>query len=232
MRISAVMKSLLLLLSLQISSPGPEIVPLVLSDAQRSDLTCAAAFAIIASEQERGVTSALAYPNLVNRGRTYFVTTAERIVTETGSDDTIVGQALTEIVEQLQARAALSNDPAGVVDTVMAPCLQTLDIAVPVPPPPTMLQCAIYLRLAFDEVQGREGDSPTARDLKTLAGVLESRARDQMRDEGLSGNEADRRFIEAREGIDAREEARDVNDDASDIDFEPCFDMARPADKR
>ena len=41
-----------------------------------------------------------------------------------------------------------------------------------------MLQCAIYLRLAFDEVEGREGDSPTARDLKTLAGVLESRARE------------------------------------------------------
>ncbi len=234
------MKSLLLLLSLQTAAvpaapAAPATAPVsapALTPAQREDLTCAAAFAIIASEQARGVTSALAYPTLVVRGRSYFVATAERIVAETATDDDAVGLALTGIVEELQAQAAQSNDPAGVVDAIMTPCLAKLDAAVPLPPPPSMLQCAIYLQLAFDEVAGREGDSATARDLKTLATVLESRARDEMRDEGLSGNEADRRFIETREAIDAREKARAPDDDATDVDFEHCFTLARPAEKR
>lgn len=241
MRISGGMKSLLLLLSLQTAAvpapapdratPAPVTAP-TLTPAQREDLACAAALAIIASEQARGVTSALAYPTLVGRGRAYFVTTAERIVDETASNDEAVALALTQIVTDLQAQAAQSNDPAGVVEAVMTPCLAKLDAVVPMAPPPTMLQCAVYLQLAFDEVSGREGDSATARDLKTLATVLESRARDEMRDEGLSGNEADRRFIETREAIDAREKARDPEDDATDIDFEHCFDLARPAEKR
>ncbi len=234
------MKSLLLLLSLQTAAvpaapAAPATAPVsapALTPAQREDLTCAAAFAIIASEQARGVTSALAYPTLVVRGRSYFVATAERIVAETATDDDAVGLALTGIVEELQAQAAQSNDPAGVVDAIMTPCLAKLDAAVPLPPPPSMLQCAIYLQLAFDEVAGREGDSATARDLKTLATVLESRARDEMRDEGLSGNEADRRFIETREAIDAREKARAPDDDATDVDFEHCFTLAKPAEKR
>jgi hypothetical protein len=168
----------------------------------------------------------------VSRGRTYFVTTAERVVTETASGDEAVGLALQGIVEKLQADASQSNDPAGVVDAIMAPCLVKLDATVPLPPPPTLLQCAIYLQLAYEEVQGREGDSTDARDLKTLAAVLESRARDDMRDEGLSGNEADQRFIENREAIDAREKGRDKGEEATDIDFEHCFDLARPAEKR
>lgn len=224
-----------LLLTLQTATtpatpPAPPVS--VLTQAQRDDLTCAAAFAIIASEQARGVTSALAYPTLISRGRAFFVTTAERVVTETASSEEAIGLALEGIVAQLQAEAAQSNDPAGVVDAVMGPCLEKLDAAVPLPPPPSMLQCAIYLQLAFDDVSSREGDSATARDLKTLATVLESRARDEMRDEGLSGNEADRRFIETREAIDAREKARSDEDDATDIDFEHCFNLARPAEKR
>lgn len=224
-----------LLLTLQTATtpatpPAPPVP--VLTQMQRDDLTCAAAFAIIASEQARGVTSALAYPTLISRGRAFFVTTAERVVTETASSEEAIGLALEGIVAQLQAEAAQSNDPAAVVDAVMGPCLEKLDAAVPLPPPPSMLQCAIYLQLAFDDVTNREGDSATARDLKTLATVLESRARDEMRDEGLSGNEADRRFIETREAIDAREKARSDEDDATDIDFEHCFNLARPAEKR
>lgn len=239
MRISGGMKSLLLLLSLQTAAipapvPAPAAPPVSapeLTAAQREDLTCAVAFAIIASEQARGVSSALAYPTLVSRGRTYFVTTAERIVTETASSDDAVGLAVSQIVQDLQAQAAQSQDPAGVVDAIMAPCLAKLDAAIPLPPKPSMLQCAIYLQLAFEEVSGREGDSAAARDLKTLATVLESRARDEMRDEGLTGNEADQRLIETREAIDARERARNPADDATDIDFEHCFDLARPAEK-
>ena len=222
-----------LLLTLQTATaPAPALTAPTLSQAQRDDLTCAAAFAIIASEQARGVTSALAYPTLVSRGRVYFVTTAERIVTETASSDEGVAVALNGIVEKLQAEAAQSNDPAGVVDTVMEPCLKKLDAAVPLPPPPSMLQCAVYVQLAHDEVKGREGDSATARDLKTLASVLESRARDEMRDEGLSGNEADARFIKARESAIAAEAVRDTDETATDIDFEHCFNLARPAEKR
>lgn len=219
-----------LLLAAQAASAP--VAPPALTPAQRDDLTCAAAFAIIASEQARGVTSALAYPTMVSRGRTYFVKTAERIVTETGSSDEAIGVALTGIVQQLQADAARSNDPAGVVDAVIEPCLAKLDATVPVPPPPSMLQCAVYVQLAYEDVRNREGDSSTARDLKTLASVLESRARDEMRDEGLSGNEADARLIRTREAALAAEAARGADDEGSDIDFEHCFNLARPAEKR
>lgn len=219
-----------LLLAAQ-AAPAPAAAP-VLTEAQRDDLTCAAAFAIIASEQERGVTSALAYPTMVTRGRTFFVNTAERIVTETRSSQEAIGAALTQIVQQLQGDAAQSNDPAGVIDALMDPCIEKLDAAVPVPPPPSMLQCAVYVQLAYEEVKGREGDSNTARDLLTLATVLESRARDEMRDEGLSGNEADEKLIETREAAIAREKTRDPGDDATDIDFETCFNLAKPAEKR
>jgi hypothetical protein len=225
------MRLMPLLLSLQAAPASPPPAPPALSPAQREDLTCAAAFAIIASEQTRGVSSALAYPTLVVRGRTYFVKTAERIVAETASSDEAVGMALTAIVQQLQTDAAQSNDPAGVIDAVMEPCLKKLDALVPLPPPPSMLQCAVYVQLAHEEVHGREGDSPTARDLRTLASVLESRARDEMRDAGLTGNEADRRLIETREAAIATESARDIGDDATDIDFEHCFNLARPAEK-
>lgn len=225
------MTSLAALLFAAQAASAPATVP-VLTPAQRDDLTCAAAFAIIASEQERGVTSALAYPTMVARGRTYFVNTAERIVTETASSEEAIGAALTGIVQQLQSDAAQSNDPAGVIDAVMEPCLKKLDAAVPVPPPPSMLQCAVYVQLAHEEVKGREGDSTTARDLRMLASVLESRARDEMRDEGLSGNEADAKLIETRETAIAREKARDPGDDATDIDFETCFNLAKPAEKR
>lgn len=219
-----------LLLAAQAASAP--IAPPVLTEAQRSDLTCAAAFAIIASEQERGVTSALAYPTMITRGRTYFVNTAERIVTETASSQEAVGAALTQIVQQLQGDAAQSNDPAGVIEAIMEPCLEKLDAAVPVPPPPSMLQCAVYVQLAYEEAKNREGDSNTARDLLTLATVLESRARDEMRDDGLSGNEADAKLIETREAAIAKEKARDTSDDSTDIDFEACFNMAKPAEKR
>lgn len=226
------MTSLLpLLMLLQPAAPTPVVAAPTLTAAQRDDLTCAAAFAIIASEQERGVTTALAYPTLVSRGRTFFVTTAERVVTETASSDEGVGLALRGIVEDLQGQAAQSNDPAGVVDVIMEPCLKKLDAVVPLAPPPSMLQCAVYVMLAYEEVNGREGETPTARDLKTLATVLESRARDEMRDEGLSGNEADQRLIETRESIAKAESARDPEGASPDIDFEHCFELAKPAEK-
>ena len=47
------------------------------------------------------------------------------------------------------------------------------------------------LQIAYEEVHDREGLSKTAQDLKTLATVLDSRARDKMRAEGLSGQESD-----------------------------------------
>lgn len=220
-----------LLLAAAQTGPAPAPSESAITAAQRADLTCAAAFAIIASEQQRGVASALEFPVLVNRGRSFFVTTAEQVTDDTGLSAAAVGDVLTGIVKDLQAQAAASNDPAAVVEAVMTPCLKRLDVVVPVPPPPGMLQCAIYLQIAYQEVETREGLSPTARDLKTLASVLESRARDEMRDAGLSGNEADRKLIETREKINAEEAARDADDDASDIDFETCFELAKPAEK-
>jgi len=211
-----------LLLQAAPSAPAGPLPPI---DAiQRRDLTCAAIFAITASEQARGTASALAYPDLSVRGKRYFADVGLRVAEETGMTPEAVRDVLTAIVLDLQHEAQQSNDPVAVVDRVITPCLKLLDAAEPAPAEPDLLSCAVYFGIAYDEVYAREGLSPAARDLKTLAGVLESRARDSMRDEGLSGNEADAKFIAARDRIGA-----EVSQGAPDVDYDHCYDLAAPA---
>lgn len=219
------MIELLIALALQ---AAPETAPALLTDEHRSDMRCAAAFAIIASEQERGVASSLSYPPLGDRGKRFFADTGEKVMADTGMSREEVRDALTTIVSDLQGEAMESNDPVAVVDAVMTPCLARLNAVLPPPEPPSTVECAAALTLAYEEVYGREGLSPTAQDLKTLASVLESRARDEMRAEGLSGNEADQRMIETKEAMFAKAMETESAGLGSKFDFEYCFELAAP----
>ncbi|MGB5725464.1 MAG: hypothetical protein WBM39_13725 [Parasphingorhabdus sp.] len=217
---------LMLVLSQPAASP-----PAPLTDIQMRDLSCVAVLAIIASEQERGIASALDYPLLTERGATYAGLVGERIMSETGKTRDQVRQEILAAVAAQQSRGGNGAEADEIVHADMAKCLPLLDAVVPPKPKPDLNQCAGMLQLAYDEVHEREGLSKTAQDLKTLAAVLDSRARDSMRAEGLSGQESDILLTRSREMILADARQKEALGQGSDLDFDHCFALAAPEDK-
>jgi len=220
--------ALMMLALTQTAASQPE----PLTELQQRDLSCVAVLAIIASEQERGVSSALDYPLLSERGATYAGLVGERIISETGKTREQVRLDFLAAVSAKQQTAGDAADPDAVVEAEMAKCLPLLDAAVPPKPKPDLNQCAGMLQLAYQEVHDREGLSKTARDLKTLAAVLDSRARDKMRAEGLSGQESDIILTQSREAMLADAQKRESMGQGSNLDFEHCFTLAAPEDKQ
>ena len=80
------------------------------------------------------------------------------------------------------------------------------------------------MQLAYEEIYAREGLSPAAQDMKTLATVLASRSRDMLRDQGKTTFEIDTYMFQVREGILAEVTAKPDQD----IDYEHCFELAQP----
>jgi hypothetical protein len=221
------MTLLMLVLSQPAASP-----PAPLDEIQQRDLSCVAVLAIIASEQERGVESALDYPLLSERGATYAGLVGQQIMDDTGRTREQVREDILAEVAAQQARAQEAADPDELVRSEMATCLPLLDAAVPPKPKPDLTQCAGMLQLAYDEVHDREGLSKTAQDLKTLAAVLDSRARDRMRAEGLSGQESDILLTLSRETMLADAKKLESRGQGSDLDFDHCFLLAAPEEKQ
>lgn len=219
------------LLTLALAQPAAS-QPEPLNESQQRDLSCVAVLAIIASEQERGVSSALDYPLLSERGATYAGLIGQQIMDDSGRSKEQVRDEMIAAVAAQQALAQAAADPDEAVRNEMATCLPLLDAAVPPKPKPDLTQCAGMLQLAYDEVHDREGLSKTAQDLKTLAAVLDSRARDKMRAEGLSGQESDILLTQSREAMLADAKKRESTGQGSDLDFEHCFTLAAPEDKQ
>jgi hypothetical protein len=222
---------LTMLATLQPVAVEPQSPPPAPTDIQQRDLSCVAVFAIIASEQERGVQTAFDYPLMEERGRTYMAQVGATIMSETGRSREQVAEAFVEAVAAQQAKVKHVADPGEVVDAEMERCLPVLDAAVPPKPKPTLNQCAVMLQLAYEEIYGREGLSKTAQDLKTLAAVLDNRARERLRTEGYSGNETDITMTQSRESMLAEAEAAKIKGEASTLDFEHCFTLAAPEEK-
>ncbi len=218
------------LLMLVLSQPAAS-QPVPLNETQRRDLSCVAVLAIIASEQQRGGESALAFPLLAERGATYAGLVGQQIMDDTGRTREQVREDILAAVSARQALAQDAADPDEVVRREMATCLPVLDAAVPPKPKPDLNQCAGILQLAYEEVYDREGLSKAAQDLKTLAAVLDSRARDKMRAEGLSGQESDIVLTQSRETMLADARQKEALGQGSDLDFEHCFTLAAPEDK-
>ncbi|WP_417620527.1 hypothetical protein [Parasphingorhabdus sp.] len=206
--------------------------PAPLTPVQQRDLSCVAVLAIVASEQEAGVTSALDYPLLTERGATYAGLVGQQIMDDSGRSKEQVRDDMIAAVAARQALAQSAADPETAVRNEMPICLPLLDAAVPPKPKPDLTQCAGMLQLAYDEVHDREGLSKTAQDLKTLAAVLDSRARDKMRAEGLSGQESDILLTQSREAMLADSKERESMGQGSNLDFEHCFTLAAPEDKQ
>lgn len=207
----------------------PEFVPsLQLSLEQKADVRCAVAFAIVAGGQQRGEASALGYPLLEERGRKFFADLGGRLIRDLDATPQQVQLVLESEARAFQDAAQETNDPNGTVDAVMEPCLTRLDSAVPPPPQPSLPECAAILGLAYDEVFAREGLSPAARDLKTLASVLDSRARDELRADGKSGNEIDFALDAIKNAIAADAVRQEAEGTVPNLDYDYCFELAKP----
>lgn len=108
-----------------VPAPAQEAPP-QLSLEQQTLLRCSAAFAIVASEQARGVESALGYPPLGERGREYFVRASARLMDDLSLTREQVAALLKAEVERLQGLAIEAEEPAQLVDSIMQPCLLSL----------------------------------------------------------------------------------------------------------
>lgn len=222
-------KIMLILLALAQPTPAQnEPAVTALTEVHKRDLSCVAAFAIVASEQERGIESALAYPLLAERGRLYAGQIGERVMMETGQSREQVRDAILAAVADQQAKVQNVAEPDQVVEAEMAKCLPLLDSEVAPKPKPSLNQCAAMLQLAYETVYAREKLSKKAQDLKTLAFVLDSRAREKMRGEGKSGSESDIILTQVREEIQASEQ--DPRE-TSKMDIDHCFALAAPEKK-
>ncbi len=192
--------------------------------ALRADLHCAAAFAIAASEQARGSGAAMALPPLAVRGKRFFAETGTRAVEQGGMTPEAVRDLLVADVAAMQRRAAA--DPDRELAAEVKPCLVRLDAVVPPLKTPDLAQCAAILTLAWEEERAKGPDSAAARDLRTLAQVLGTRARDGFMAGGKSGNAADAAVEAARDTM--RAEAANTPGGVDNYDIAHCYDLAAP----
>lgn len=220
------------LLALQSAVPAEnaqeDTTPLPLTATQKQDLRCSAAFAIIASEQERRVPWAQEWPRLSVRGKDFFTETGLSLIRESGRTREQVSALMVAEVTALQDAAAGTADPNAIVDAIRQPCLERLGEVVAPLEKPDLVTCAGIMELAYREVHGREGLSASAKDLKTLASVLDDRARKQLLSQGKSANESDRILGEARDGFAAASAERAEQGLTDPTDYDHCFDLAAP----
>ena len=88
-----------------------------LSMQQQAALKCSAAFAVGATQQERGRN--LAWPQLAQRGKEFFVRSSAAIMDETG-------WSREQVAAELTAQARVLTRP-GELEAAMPPCLLLLD---------------------------------------------------------------------------------------------------------
>lgn len=218
--------ALLMGVPLAAQAPAPAAAPAQVDADTAASLRCAAAFAIVASEQRRGLPTALGFPPLAERGREYFVRVGARAMDRTKLSREAVRGLLEAEVAKLQDEAKGSADPEAAVMNVMNPCLERLEKEVPPLPKPTLGQCAAILSLAYDEIYAKEGLSSAARDLKILANVLDSRERKALEAQGITGNRADQRVAETHDKM--LKEALETTSGVERYDLQTCYDLAQP----
>lgn len=194
---------------------------------QAHRIQCVAQLSIIASEQQNGVASALAYPPLADDGARFAQWVGERLMTESKRTKEQVRDAFVAGVAAEQTRATAGGAAREIPRGEVVACIALMEKLAPAPPPPSLPQCAAMVKIASDEVHAREGLSGGAKDLATIAAVLDARARDQLLGSGQSREETEKVMAKTRAEI-AREAARRAADEVSaGLDFQACFDMAK-----
>ena len=187
---------------------------------------CVAQLSIIASEQQAGVSSALVYPPLADSGARFAQVAGERLMREAKQSREQMRDAFIAGVAAEQKRATADGGAREIPRAEVIACIDLMEKAAPAPPLPTLPQCAGMVKLAYDEVHGREGFSKSAKDMAMIAAVLEARARDALMEAGKSRTEAERSLTETRETIAKDVTRREADGVSAGLDIQPCFDMA------
>lgn len=95
--------------------------------ADDGQLQCAAAFAIVAGEQQRGVAAASGYPPMERRGREFFVRVMAVRMDAFGLDRAAVEAEARSAVAALNGQRAAADDPAAFMRGIMQGCVPLLD---------------------------------------------------------------------------------------------------------
>jgi hypothetical protein len=202
-----------------------QAAPKPLNPDQVGRLRCVAALAIIANDQQRGTGDWAGYPALTARGIKFSNAIAEALMKETGkSRDELKVEVLAQIAV-LQKDAA---DAEAAVRVVADPCMVMLDRVAPPPKPPTLPQCAAALGLAFEDTKASQGMTSATKTLAVFAAALEGRARDEMKAAGRTEAESDIVIGLEKERLLAEYKAHRKQGRQDKIDYQACFDMARP----
>lgn len=109
------------------ADPAPPTPQPGMTLEQKTLLRCSAAFAIVASEQARGVESARAWPPLSERGKEFFVQSGARLMDELQLTQEQVQALYKAEVSRLQDESGKAADPKKMVAGIMQPCLLLLD---------------------------------------------------------------------------------------------------------
>lgn len=187
-----------------------------LTEHQRHDLRCAAAFAVVAVAQTRGDAAALALPPLGLRGKRYLGLVGERVSTETGLSG--------ETVHDLLAAAAKKVAHDGAIAAATA-CLADLDDVAPPRPAPDAVMCHALLGVYGDVLAARDTDSALGRTLARESATLAPYAHSLLRARGLdpAGETAaiDQHRAQVREALNGGPAVIDADD------FAQCRRLAK-----
>lgn len=209
----------LLIVALLAGSPA-------LPPERQRQIGCVATLAIVASEQERR--GATEWPALKARGARFAQVVGEGVMKDAGWSREQVRDAILAAVAAHQKSTTALGKPADLPPSDIETCIALMEAVAPAPLPPTLPQCAAMLARAYDETHAREGLTSRAKDLKTLASVLDYRAREALRAEGKSGTEVDRTMVETHGIIVAEAERRAADNVSAGLDYGACIEMARP----
>lgn len=220
----------ILILPLLLAGVTARAAPPPLTAVEAGRVKCVATLAIIASEQERGTSEWDDLPPLGERGGRFAQIVAGELQ-KAGRNEAEAKANIVSAIETIQREAGSAADPGAAVHDAATNCIAMLDKAAPPPKPPTPLQCAAAIGLAYEEVKGREGMSKTAKDLDIVASVLDNRARDELRAEGKTEAEADIVIGTEKERLLAQYKAAPEGSRQTEIDFPACFAMAQPSPK-
>lgn len=202
--------------------------PAPLTPEQQAQLKCVAVLAIVANEQQRGAEGWEDVPSLALRGARFSDRVGEAIVKASKQSREDVRRAVLAEVAGLQAEAQGSADPASVLRSRLGPCMAMLDALVPPPRPPSLVECAAALSLAYDDETAHNGMTKAARTMAIFASVLDGRAREELRAAGKSEAESDAVLGLEKEKLRAEFKAQQGEGKQEKVDYGACFEMARP----
>lgn len=199
--------------------------PVSSPEQEKTEIACVATLAILASDQERGGTAARNLPRLSTRGGMFAQHVGDRLVAK-GQTREAVRDAILAAVATQQNAAKQGGAMRDLPDAQVQACVAMLDREIPVPPPPSLPRCAALSAIAYGSIPVADHKTTAARDLQTIASVLDHRAREALRASGKSGPQTDAEMDAAREL--AEVDVTRANDERSELEFEACLEMARP----